>query len=123
MRRASSRGNLMSRIRHCLECPNCETRYLISLSQFQNGSYVVSVSYGSCEEYILHCSCGRVASRWRGTGVRTCQVSRAAYERGYGTSEEIVAFGEEPRKTWRDGGTVDSNGWKLSVRSYSEKCS
>src|SRR5579863_214233 len=101
----------MSRIRHCLECPNCETRYLISLSPFRNGSYVVSVSSGSCEEYFLHCSCGRVASRWRGTGVRTYQVSRAAYERGYGTSEEIVAFGKEPQKTWR-GGSVGSNGWR-----------
>jgi len=90
----------MSRLRHCLECPSCNTRYPISLSPFKNGSYILTVVYGSCEEYILHCACGRVGSRWTRGKVQKCQVSRAAYQRGYGSKEEIVAIGEDPRDAW-----------------------
>lgn len=106
----------MPRLRHCLECPNCKTRYLISLSPFKNGSYVVTVTYGSCEEYILHCSCGKVGSRWTRTGVVICQVSRAAYERGYGPKEEIVPVSEEPRDGWSFATCSEPKNWKLAER-------
>jgi hypothetical protein len=47
---------------------------------------------GSSDEYTLYCSCSRVTvgSRWKWIEVRSCEVSKAAYERGYGTPEEIV---------------------------------
>jgi len=35
------------RIRRCLECPKCHTRYLLGFSPYSNGSYVVSVGAGS----------------------------------------------------------------------------
>ncbi|HZD09509.1 MAG TPA: hypothetical protein VE176_14735, partial [Candidatus Limnocylindrales bacterium] len=44
---------LMLRIRHCVECPKCLTRYLIAFSPYSNGSYLVPTVYGSSEEYIL----------------------------------------------------------------------
>lgn len=106
----------MLRIRHCLECPSCKIRYLISLSPFKNGSYVVTVAYGSREEYILHCSCGSIGSRWTPAEVRTCHVSRAAYERGYGAKEEIVSVGDEPQDAWRFGISAEGDEWKSGDR-------
>ncbi len=106
----------MSRVRHCLECPSCKTRYPISLSPFKNGSYVVTIAYGSCEEYILHCSCGRVGSRWTRAGAAICQVSREAYERGYGTKEEIVRVPEEPQDAWRFGKSAEAGDWNMAER-------
>jgi len=29
------------RIRHCVECPKCLTRYLVACSPYRNGSYLV----------------------------------------------------------------------------------
>jgi len=28
------------RIRHCIECPKCRTRYLVGYSPYRNGSYL-----------------------------------------------------------------------------------
>ena len=83
----------MSRVRHCVECPNCLTRYLIAFSPYSNGSYLVPTMYGSSSEYILYCSCKgpRVVSRWRWSETMACEVSKVAYERGYGTPEEVLA--------------------------------
>ena len=86
---------LMSwRVRHCVECPRCLTRYLIGFSPYGNESYLVPNVGGSSEEYTLYCSCkGRsVASRWRWGDVKTCAVSRVAYRRGYGTPEEVLTM-------------------------------
>jgi hypothetical protein len=82
------------RIRHCVECPRCLTRYLIGFSPYGNRSYLVPNVCGSSEEYTLYCSCkGRsVASRWRWGDVKTCAVSKAAYKRGYGTPEEVLTM-------------------------------
>lgn len=86
-------GFRMSRIRHCVECPKCLTRYLIAFSPYGNGSYLVPTVYGSSNEYTLYCSCcvPRAVSRWRWNEMKTCDVTKAAYERGYGTPEEILA--------------------------------
>ena len=82
----------MLRIRHCVECPECFTRYLIAFSHYSNGSYLVPAVYGSSQAYTLYCRCKGlpVVSQcaWRKT--RACEVSHEAYERGYGTPEEIL---------------------------------
>lgn len=91
-------GRFMSRVRHCVECPKCLTRYLIAFSPYNNGAYVVPTMYGSSEEYTLYCYCAgsHVVSRWRWSETMVCEVSKAAYERGYGTAEEMMAFSDPP---------------------------
>lgn len=82
------------RIRHCVECPRCLTRYLVGFSPYGNKSYLVPNVSGSSEEYTLYCSCGgrSVASRWGSVDVKTCAVSKVAYTRGYGTPEEVMTM-------------------------------
>lgn len=95
------------RIRHCVECPKCLTRYLIASSPFRNGSYVIpaapylSKDYTLSDDYILFCACGnpRFASRWHGSAFKSCKVSKAAYQRGYGTWEEIVPVQSDQQGT------------------------
>jgi len=78
------------RIRHCVECPKCHTRYLIGASPYDNGSYLMSSVIGDSEVHTLYCSCGRpaVTSRWE--ELPTYAVSNGAYGRGYGPPEEVV---------------------------------
>ena len=86
------RANPMSwRIRHCVECPRCLTRYVIGFSPYGNQSYLVPNVGGASEEFTLYCSCGgpSVTSRWTWGDVKTCAVSKVAYRRGYGTPEEV----------------------------------
>ncbi len=82
----------MLRIRHCVDCPNCLTRYLIGFSPYSNGSYLVPAEYGCSEEYTLYCFCRGlpVVSPWIWRETKVCEVSNEAYDRGYGTPEEIV---------------------------------
>jgi len=86
----------MPRLRHCVECPLCSTRYLIAFSPYRNGSYLIPAVHGCSDEYILYCSCrrGSPGTRWKTTEVKTCDVSREAYERGYGTAQEILVVDE-----------------------------
>ena len=79
------------RIRHCVSCPVCFTRYLIGFSPYTNGSYIVSSRAGSSEEYILYCSCRQwpISSRWSESEVRACVVSYSAYQRRYGSPSEV----------------------------------
>jgi hypothetical protein len=83
------------RIRHCVECPKCRTRYLVGFAPYGNGSCLVALTIGSSEEWALYCSCCRppVGSRWRWNELQTYNVSSQAYDRGYGTPEEIVPCG------------------------------
>ena len=92
----------MLRIRHCVECPKCLTRYLIAFSPYSNGSYLVPTVYGSSEEYILYCSCRglSVVSPWRWREPKACEVSHEAYDRGYGTPEEILPLTNLPPKSF-----------------------
>ena len=85
------------RIRHCVSCPHCGNCYLIGFSPYANGSYVVSTSVGSFEEYALYCSCKRLPmpSRWKASEMKPCEVSDTAYRRGYGSPEEIIPFSEQ----------------------------
>jgi hypothetical protein len=83
------------RVRHCVECPKCHTRYLVGFSPYRNGSQLVPLVAGILEEWILYCSCGRPAtsSRWNSTELKMYAVSDQAYGRGYGPPEEIVRAG------------------------------
>lgn len=92
----------MPRIRHCVECPNCRTRYLIAFNPYSNGAHISPMADGTREEYILHCCCqsGTGASRWKWREVRACEVSKAAYDRGYGTVDEIFMIEPAPRQAW-----------------------
>src|SRR5579864_5130309 len=114
-------NSLMSRIRHCLECPGCRTRYLISLSPYTNGSYIVATVNGRCDEYILYCRCRSMASRWRGSDVMTCEVSRGAYERGFGMEDEVVPVhvipvAGEPEEIWSFDVSNYVNDWKAAEK-------
>jgi hypothetical protein len=70
---------------------------LIAFSPYRNGSHLVSTVEASSEQYVLYCSCGRppATSLWNCSKVKTYVVSRPAYERGYGNSEEIVLPGSK----------------------------
>ena len=86
---------LMARhIRNCVECPKCRTRYLISFSPYGNGSHLVSCHNGYPPDYILHCSCGRSPLAIRCDEPKRYFVSKLAYDRGYGSAEEIVPTSE-----------------------------
>src|SRR5690242_8798647 len=80
------------RIRHCVECSKCRTRYLIGFSPYRNGSDLVCFGAGSSEECTLHCTCGRppIQSRWSWSQLTRYAVSNRAYDRGYGPPEEVV---------------------------------
>jgi hypothetical protein len=82
------------RIRHCVECPKCWTRYLLARSPYFNGSYLFPTVTGSLEEYTLCCSCETtpVRSHWRWDEMKTYKVSKAAYDRGFGTPDEVFAM-------------------------------
>ena len=89
------------RIRHCVTCPVCFTRYLIGFSPYANGSYIVSSRVGSFEEYTLYCSCRRwpICSRWSDSEITTCVVSYSAYQRGYGSPTEVKLAGRQAEAT------------------------
>lgn len=93
---------LVPRIRHCVECPNCHIRYLVSLSPYRNGSYLLPTIRGSSREYALYCSCrrGSAARVWKWSEVKACEISKAAYDRGYGTRDEVVSIDARPRDVW-----------------------
>lgn len=92
----------MPRIRHCAECPKCGTRYLIACSPYRNGSYLVPTVMGCGDEYILYCCCRElpVASRWKAGELKACEISKPAYDRGYGTAEEMPLVHSGTRDAW-----------------------
>lgn len=87
------------RIRHCFECPQCLTRYLVGFSPYPNGTYLTPLVARFLEEWTLHCSCG-AASRWNWDELALYVVSGDAYSRGYGSPEEVPPAGERLR-VWR----------------------
>ena len=78
------------RIRHCVECPRCRTRYLVGFSPYPNGSFLVSHAEGAWEKYLLYCSCGKSPVLIDKNELRAFIVPQVAYERGYGAPEELV---------------------------------
>jgi hypothetical protein len=92
---------MSSRVRHCVECPKCSTRYLVGFSPYQNGSYLVPVSKASWEEWILYCACGSPphSSRWNWNELKLYAVPNGAHHRRYGPPEEIVRIDRNPRQS------------------------
>jgi hypothetical protein len=104
----------MPRIRHCVECPKCRTRYLIAFSPYSNGSYLVPSVDGCWDEYILYCSCrkGSATSRWKWHEVKSYDVLKVAYHRGYGTPEEVLPIDDESQDAWSFDVAHYLNRWK-----------
>jgi hypothetical protein len=90
------------RIRRCVECPKCLTRYLIAFSPYRNGSYLMPTIIGCSDEYTLHCSCSKpsVASRWIWSEIKIYAVTKSAHSRGYGTAKEIVLESYLGKAAW-----------------------
>src|ERR1700757_94164 len=88
----------MLRLRHCVECPKCLTRFVVSCSPYGNGSYLQATIEGSWDEYTLYCRC-KAVSRWKSSEFQNCEVSPKAFERGYGTAEEITVI-RASQKEW-----------------------
>ena len=104
----------MTRIRHCVECPKCGTRYLVPCSPYRNGSYLIPTMEGSWEEYVLYCSCrvGNVASRWKWSEMKKYEVTKAAFDRGYGTPDEILLIQNEAHEAWSPDVSRYLDNWK-----------
>ena len=85
-----------SRVRHCVECPKCLTRYLVGFSPYTNGSYLRPLSQGLWEEWILYCTCRlpHASSRWNWKELKLCEVSYQAHQSGYGAPDEIVVISQ-----------------------------
>jgi len=98
-RRSSLTYSMASRIRHCVECPKCLTRYLPGFSPYRNGSYLLSLAEGFADEWTLYCVCGRpaVCSRWSWSDLKLYAVSNRAHDRGYGPPEDIVPVDKKSR--------------------------
>jgi hypothetical protein len=80
------------RVRHCVECPKCSTRYLVGFSPYPNGSYLIPFTTVGSEEWTLYCACGTPprSSRWKAEEMKPYQVSSRAHMLGFGPPEEIV---------------------------------
>src|SRR5882757_4459553 len=83
---------MASRVRHCVECPKCQMRYLVSGSPYSNGSFLSPLAKGLAEQWTLYCSCRspHIPSRWSSNELKRYAIPTQAYERGYGPPDEIV---------------------------------
>ena len=92
---------MRNRVRHCITCPHCRTRYLIGFSPYANGAYVAFTPVGSFEQYLLYCPCKRFAfpGRWDSSDIRACKVSNSVYRRGFGSPEEVVLADQQVQAT------------------------
>ena len=86
--------HLMLRVRHCLECPKCRTRYLPGSSPYDNGSYLVPITENALSGWRLYCSCSLqpACSEWRWNELKPYRVCGPAYDRGYGSPDEVRTF-------------------------------
>jgi hypothetical protein len=78
--------------RHCVECSRCLTRYLVGFSPYPNGSYLVPLTEGASQEWILYCSCCQppTSNRCSWSDLKMYVVCSPAHDRGYGRPEEII---------------------------------
>lgn len=85
------RVHMLPRVRHCVECPKCRTRYLPGFSRYGNGSYLVPLSHGVAAEWMLYCSCSNphIVSRWDSEQLKAYEVCTQAHLRRYGSPDEI----------------------------------
>jgi hypothetical protein len=83
---------MSSRIRSCVECPKCHTRYLIGSSPYPNGSYIVAHPPAAADLVRLYCACDNSLSShaFKFSELKMYSVSDWADRRGYGSPEEIV---------------------------------
>jgi hypothetical protein len=91
---------MTQRLRRCVECPKCLTRYLIGFSPYDNGSYLIARITEFSEDYQLFCSCGAqpFTIRWNWNELKKYAVSSRAYERGYGPPEDVwLCRGQDAR--------------------------
>lgn len=81
----------MLRLRHCVECPKCHTRYLPGSSPYPNGSYLIPLTASLSAGWILYCSCSEphFSSQWVWRELKPYEVSGQAHRRGFGSPEEI----------------------------------
>ena len=77
------------------------------LQPYGNSSYLVPSVVGSLDRYTLYRSCRSPCAVSRWNQVRACQVSNAAYTRGYGTPEEAALV---TTQTW--------NSWSFDISRY-----
>ena len=78
-----------SRIRHCVECLKCRTRYVSGFSPYDNGSYIVFSQPGRVDLLTLYCSCGH-SYLFKRSELQTYAVLESAYVRGYGSPDQIT---------------------------------
>ena len=80
------------RIRSCVECPKCHTRYVIGSSPFPNGSYIVTQPSATPDLLRLYCICADLPSSYafKFSELKMYAISEWAERRGYGSTEEIV---------------------------------
>jgi hypothetical protein len=55
---------MSSRVRSCVECPKCHTRYLIGSSLHHNGSYIVAHPPAAADFLRLYCACSNFSSSY-----------------------------------------------------------
>src|SRR5258708_15532880 len=91
-RRISPTHTMASRVRHCVECPKCLTRYLPGFSPYRNGSYLLSLTEGFGDEWTLYCACGRppISSRWRWRDLKLYAFSNQAHDPDYGPAQALL---------------------------------
>jgi hypothetical protein len=80
------------RFRHCIECPKCNTRYVVGSSPYDNGSYVLPLIAGDIDDWVLYCACQtpRIRRQCQWSEMKMCAVSKSAANRGYGSAEEMM---------------------------------
>jgi hypothetical protein len=80
------------RFRHCIECPKCNTRYVVGSSPYDNGSYVLPLIAGDIDDWVLYCACQtpRIRRQCHWSEMKMCAVSKSAANRGYGSAEEMM---------------------------------
>jgi hypothetical protein len=84
----------MTRIRHCVECPNCRLRYIVASSPYSNGARLLPLQGGSADHYLLYWSCATppMITLCKSSEIARYSVSTNAYMAGYGNSEEIASL-------------------------------
>ena len=83
---------MSSRIRSCVECPNCHTRYLIGFSSHSNGSYIVSHPQRAAVMHRLYSTCSNSPSPYafKFSKLKMYDISDWADRHACGSPEEIV---------------------------------
>jgi hypothetical protein len=53
-----------------------------------------------------------VASRWKWSEMKKYEITKAAYERGFGTSDEILLIQDAPQEAWSPNVSRYLDSWK-----------